>query len=268
LNLSGIAWALGGALRLAIATAVIALVLATTLSGEGAERLATTAYLAGIFAAIALAIQRFLPAAADEPRAISAHAFPAFLAFFFGVAVFLGAGTALVSQPGAEALVFVGCFGLVVLAVLVRSGTVAAANATLVRGGVTVAATRYAAVIGVCALAFAALLPSDPAESVANIAYRLMIAATVFVAASLIAPTRLGLFVQRYYARLFRLLDRLAHEFVFERTASYAAVVGVALLIPASLLPGRYAEPFVIVAFGAAVAATFGVAMECRRLRG
>jgi hypothetical protein len=262
------AWALRRALRFAIATAVVALVFATTLSGEGSERLATTAYLAAIFAAIALVIQRFLPAGSNQERPVGERGFPAFLAFLFGVAVLLGLCSAFASLPGAEAFAIVAGFVIVAVAAMARSGTIATLNAALIRGGAIVAVTRYAVVLGMFGLAITALLPADMARTVADAAYRLTIVAALAIAASLIAPTRAGLFVRRCYAESKRTLDRLARLFRAECAASYAAVVAVAALFSASLFAGPGAEPFAIAAYAAAAAATFVVAVECRRLRG
>lgn len=267
LSRSVLAWALGRALRFAIGTCVVALLLATTLSGEAAERFATTAYLAAIFAALALALQRFLPRTGAEERSAASAAFPAFLSYSIGVVIFLSIVATLASQPGAEVLALVVAFALVLVAVLVRCGTIAALNVTLTRGGRIVAASRYAVVAVVGALALAALLGGDAAESIVRFAFRLTIVATLLIAASLLAPTNAGAWLQKSYAQTVERLDRFAPAFVFERTASYAAIVAVAAMIQASLLPPPFAEPFAITAYVAAAAAAFGVAMECRRLR-
>jgi hypothetical protein len=263
------AWALARALRLTIAIAVIALVLATTLTGAGAERLATTAYLAAIFAAVILVVQRLLPTAADEaPPAQWTAAFPTFLAFIVGVAVLLGTAAALASEPGWEAALFVACIAIVALAVLARVGALAALNAKFTEGGILSGATRYSIAAGVCALALAALLPSDAADAVAEAGYRLLSVGMVLFALSLFATTAAGAAAQRRLAEGARLLDRLAREFVFQRTARAAAIVAALVMIPASVLLAPYSEPFAVAAYVAAVAAAFGVAMECRRLRG
>ncbi|HXO17792.1 MAG TPA: hypothetical protein VN909_06440 [Candidatus Dormibacteraeota bacterium] len=267
LNASAMAWALRRALQLAIATGVVALVFATTLSGEGAERLATTAYLAAIFAAVAIVIQRFLPQS-REAKTRPEHPFPAFLGFFCGVAALLGIVAGFAALPGAEALAVVAGFLIVVVAGLARSGGVVAFNAAIVHGGITVAATRYAVLIGMCALALTALLPPDVARGVAAFAYRLIVVAAVLIAASLIAPTRAGLLIRRRWAGLAQGLDRLAVLFRKERAASYAAAIAVAALITASFFSGSSAEPFAIAAYAAAAVATLVVAVECRRLRG
>lgn len=264
LKSSRVGWVLGHALRLAVATAVISLILATTLQGVGAERLATTAYLAGIFAAIALVVQRFLPA--GEPPAVT-QAFPAFLTFFVTVALIIGVTAILVSDPGAETILIAACLGIVGFALLVRSGSFAALNSLLVRGGGMEAAARYAVGIAVFALILAALLPSGLAGAAANIAYRLLILAALFVGALLIAPTPAGLALRQWFERFRTRFDRLADAFVFKRVASLAAIVAAAVLVVASLLPSPFAEPFAVTAYLAAAFAVVCIAVECRRLR-
>jgi hypothetical protein len=264
LKASHVAWALAHALRLAVATAVIALIVSTTLQGDGAERLATTAYLAAIFAAIVLVIQRFLPPAEPLP---AANAFPTFLTFFVAVAILVGLAAMLVSDPGAETILIVASFAVVALAVLIRSGRLAALNAALVRGGRTEAAARYAVAIAIFALVLAALLPSDLAGGVATLAYRLMVLAALFLTVLLVAPTPAGLYLKERFARLRTRFDLLARALVFERTATSAALVAVAVLIPASLMPTAYAEPLAVAAYLAVAVAMLCIAVECRRLR-
>jgi hypothetical protein len=265
LTRSVLAWVLNRGLRLAIGTCVLALLLATTLSGAAAERFATVAYLTAIFAAFVLALGRFFPAGAEERRAPS-HAFPVFLGYSLGVVVLLSVTAVLVSQPGAEAVALLAAVALMGTLVLVRCGTLAALNAVLVRGGFLVAVSRYAALAIVVTLAFAAALGSD-ADSSAAFAFRLTIVATMAIAASLLAPTGAGLWAQKRYRQTIEELDRLTRDFVFERTAIYGAIVAVAAMVAAALLQQPYGEDFAIVAYLAAAAAAFGVAMECRRLR-
>jgi hypothetical protein len=263
-NAAAVAWALRRALRVAIATAVVALLFATTLSGEGAERLATTAYLAAIFAGVALIVARFLPQPAPE-SAIPERAFPVFIAFLFGVGALVGAGVALASLPGAEALAIIASFALVAVTALARSGSLAALNAALVRYGAVAAVTRYAIALALCALAVAALFGS---EAAANLAYRLAFVAALGLCVTLIAPTRAGLFLRELFARSGSALDRLGDTFSRERIAGYATAIAVAALISAMLLARDEAEPLAIAAWVAAAAATLAVAVECRRLRG
>ena len=264
LNRATFAWAVSRALRLAIGTCVVALILATTLSGSAAERFATTAYLAAIFAAIALAIGRFLPAGAPGESARPGPAFPAFFTYSVTVVLFLSIVAGLVSQPGAEAFALAVCAVIVVTAVLARCGAIAAFNAALARGGLIVAASRYVVLVAVCALAIAALMGGYTADAVVTFAFRLAVVATLLIAASLLTPTKAGVFVQATYHRSIVMLDRLTRAFVFQRTAGYAAAVAVAAIVPAAFLPAAYREPFAIAAYAAALVAAFGVAMECR----
>lgn len=267
LNRATFAWAVRRALRLAIGTCVLGLILATTLSGPAAERFATAAYLGGIFAAVALAIGRFLPSGVPEESARAFPPFPAFLSYSIGVVFFLSVVAGLVSEPGAEGFALAACALLVVVAVLARCGAITAFNAALTRGGVVAAALRYAVLVAVCALAIGALVGGYTADTIATFAFQVAVAATLLIAALLLTPTKAGIFVQKTYVRTIAMLDRLARSFVFERTASYAVIVAIAAIVPASFLPAGHGEPFAIAAYAAAVAAAFGVAMECRRLR-
>lgn len=265
---ASVAWALERALRLAVGTCVVALILATTLVGTAAERLATTAYLAAIFAAAVLAGQRLLRAdLRDDGKRVWAPAFPSFLAFFASVTICLSVLGALVSRPGAEVTVFVGAVALVAAGVVVHAGGIGSAHAVLVRGGALAAVTRYTVVIGIGTLVLIAFLPGYTAEPVAQFAYRLMVVATFLTAVRLIAPTRAGTWMQQSWANTMVMVDKASRAFVFERTATYAAVVAVAAILCASSLPARNAEPFATIAYVAAAVAAFGVAMECRRLR-
>jgi hypothetical protein len=266
LSRSALAWVLARALRLAIASCVVGLLLATTLSGDAAERFATAGYLAAIFAAFALALGRFFPLATAEDRRSRSAPFPIFLAYSIGVVLFLSVAAVLVSQAGAEVLALVVAVALIVTTVLVRCGTVAAFNAALVRGGFFVACCRYAVLIGVLALALAALMGTD-GETVVSVAYRFMVFAALCIAVSLIARTKAGIWAQERYVETIAHLDRLSEAFVFERTAAYAATAAVLAMIVASLLPSMVSGPFAAIAYAAAVAAAFSVAMECRRLR-
>ncbi|MFZ0365573.1 MAG: hypothetical protein WAL67_15330, partial [Candidatus Cybelea sp.] len=102
---SALGWALRGAIGLAIVTCIVALLLAACLSGDASERFATTAYLAALFAAIALAITHFVPQVDRQERpAYSLPAFPALLGCALGIVVFVSVVAVLVSQPGGEML--------------------------------------------------------------------------------------------------------------------------------------------------------------------
>ncbi len=263
--MSACAWALGRALAYAIATAVVALLLATLLSGADAERLATTAYVATIVAALVLAIKWFLRAgSANAPERARGPLFPVIFTFAAGVAAFLLLGAALVSQPGTEVLAVAACFGLIGFAALARGGAIVAFNAKLARGDRLFAATRYAAVAATAALAASALFSSQGAAGFAKLAYVAAVVATLALAASLIAPTRAGAFVRRTYLAGSKLLQDPAGSWVFARTAEYAVATAVAGLILSSLVPAPYAERFAATAYLATLFAALGIGMSWR----
>ncbi len=268
LNASSLSWALGRALRYAIGTAVLALILATLFSGGDAERLATTAYLAAIFAALVLAIKRFLPAsAAEDSPNVRGGVFPAALGFSLLVGVFVLVGSTLVSQPSSEVIAIVACLGLIGVAALVRSGTVAELNVKLARGGGVLTTIRYGVMVAILALGVGALLSSRDAESFARFAYLAMVVATLAVTASLIAPTSAGALLRKWRADLANLLKSSASAWVFERTARYAIATAVIALVVATFLPRPYSERFASTAYLAVLfaALSVGITLFLRR---
>lgn len=265
-----VGWALRGAVGFAIVTCVVALLLAAYLSGDASERFATTAYLAAVFAAVALAITQFVPGTDRQERpARSMPAFPTLLGSALGILVFISVVAALVSQPGGELIALVAGFGLVVLAALVRRGTFGPLNARLAAlrpRSLRVAATHgLAASFG--ALAVAPLLPDDAAGIAAAFGYRLFFVAALLLLWSLLAPTNAGAFARERYARAIGYVDRLARDLLFERLATYAAALAAVAFLTASLLRGAFAEPLATIGYLASIACAIGVAMECRRLR-
>jgi hypothetical protein len=265
-----VSWALRGAVGFAIVTCVVALLLAAYLSGEASERFATTAYLAAVFAAVALAITQFVPGTDRQERpARSMPAFPTLLGSALGVLVFVSVVAALVSQPGGELIALVVGFGLVVLAALARRGTFGPLNARLAAlrpRSLRVAATHgLAASFG--ALAVAPLLPDDAAGIAAAFGYRLFFVAALLLLWSLLAPTNAGAFARERYARAIGYVDRLARDLLFERLATYASALAAVAFVTASLLRGAFAEPLATIGYLASIACAIGVAMECRRLR-
>lgn len=260
LNASSLSWALGRALRYAIATAVLALILATMFSGGDAERLATTAYLAAIFAALVLAIKRFLPASpADDPPKVRGAIFPAALAFALIVGVFVLIGSTLVSQPSSEAIAIAACLGLIGAAALVRSGTVVELNAKLAQGGGVITIIRYGVMVAVLALCASALLSSRDGEGFAKFAYLALVVATLAVAVSLVAPTSAGVALRKWSADLANLLKSSASAWVFARTAKYAIATAVIALVVATFLPRPYSERFASTAYLAVLFAALSV---------
>lgn len=268
---SPVGWALRGAVGFAIVACVVALLLAAYLPGDASERLATTAYLAAVFAAVALAITQFVPGTDRQERpTYSMPAFPTLLGYTLGIVVFVSVVAALVSQPGAELIALAAGFGLVVLTALVRRGAFVALNARLAAAlrprSLRVAATHgLAASFG--ALAVVPLLPDDATGIVAAFGYRLFFVAALLLLWSLLAPTNAGAFARQRYASAIGYVDRLARELLFERLATYAAALAAAAFIAAGLLRGGFAEPLASFGYVASIACAIGVAMECRRLR-
>lgn len=120
---STLAWALRGAIRFAIATCVVALLLAAYLSGADAERFATTAYLAAFFAAASLAIKQFLPEAdRPEQRSSLRPTFVTILRGAAGILVLVCVVAALVAKPIGEGVAIIAGFALVLAAALARNG--------------------------------------------------------------------------------------------------------------------------------------------------
>jgi hypothetical protein len=259
---------LGRAIAYAIATAIAALLCATVLSGSEAERFATTAYLAAIFAALAFTARWFLPADRND-RAPSPPLlpFPAGLTFGLIVTLLLAIGAAFVSDPGAEALIIVFGFGAVGAIALVRAGAARALHDALLRGGRLPATTRYAALAGVLGLAFAAFLQPDGAEALVKTGYFAAVLAAMSVLVSLVGRTRAGGALGQTFARAARLLTTPASEVVFTRTADYAAASALFSVVLAIVVREPNAERFATTAYVAAFFAALALGMKWR-LRG
>lgn len=263
LNRSALSWAVTQLLRFAVGTCVLSLVLATTLSGDGAERFATTAYLAAIAAASALVLRRVLPGDERRQAALSAP-FPVFFGYSVGLVVLLSIVAMLVSNPGGEVLAFAACAALLVAGVLVRRGLLVALQTAMVRGGTLVATARYAVLACVLTFAIAAIVGESAADGLYQAMYAVMIAAALFLCATLISRTRAGAGIAKGYVHA--AAWTAAHPIVFKRSAIYGAATAAAAMLPAAVLPSAYGEPFAILAYAAVVATSVAVAMECRRL--
>jgi len=257
------AWAVSRALRFAVGIGVVALLLATTMSGVAAERFATVAYLAAIAAAVALVAARFLPAP-DDAAPGSQAAFPVFLGYSVGVVAILSAIAALVSEPAAEAGALVACVGLVVFAVLVRCGVVAAFGSATLRGGALAATVRYTVFACLAALVVAATAGGNGDDRVATFAFRLMAAVGALLVVVMFGQTDAGM---RVSAGLAAAVTRLARELAFAKSVRNTAGCAVVAMVVASVLPQPYSEPFAAIAYAAFVAASIGLIAECRRLR-
>lgn len=264
LNVSALSWALRVAVRYSIAIAVVAMLIAIFLPDMDAERFATTAYLAGIFAAVALAATWSVPAGAAQPQRPATRSLGGLLGYAAGFAVLLFAAASLAGDAGAELALFLGCLAAIGITAIGPGRAVAWLHGELVRGGGLAAAIGYSAVVTFCAIVVCALVPSEIAEPFAVLAYAAAFLATVLIAASLFVPTALGAFARSRAASASKTIDQLSADFVFARITNISVVTLVASLGLASLLRRPYSEPFAAVAYVAALSATLGVGMECR----
>jgi hypothetical protein len=261
-----LAWALAGAVRFAVATAVVALVLSTFVQGTDAERFASTAYLALTFAAILLIAKWFVPAARDErPASLRIPTLPVLLASLLGLGAILAAGAGLVADPSAEVRALAYCLAAVGVAAVGRAGVFTRLRATLARGDRLEATIRYATLFSVVALLFAAQLPQQIGDVIAAFAYGGGLVAAVALAFALVAPTPLGSHIRNACGEGLRTIEGLSSDLVFARMIDVSVVTMVASIAVASLFRPPYSEPFAMVAYASALFAALGVGMESRR---
>ncbi|HEV3092219.1 MAG TPA: hypothetical protein VGX91_12340 [Candidatus Cybelea sp.] len=267
MNRSALSWALSGAVRFAVATAIVAMLFAVALPDTGPERFATTAYLAVIFAAIALGARQLVrDDAPQQPQVVRARpSFPTLLGFAIGLTILLVASASFAADPSDEVRLIV--YGLVAIGVAAigRGGAFVWLNARLVSGGRLSAFARYCVVGAVAALSISALVPQALAEPLAVVGYFAALAATMLVAWEVIAPSPFGDLIRASFARGAEGVAQLSADLVFARTIEYATLALIASMGLASLLRRPYSEPFATVGYLAAVFVAVGVAMECRR---
>ena len=238
---AALAWALAGAVRFAVATAVVALVLSTFVQDTDAERFASTAYLALTFAAILLIAKWFVPAGRDErPESLRIPTLPVLLASLLGLAAVLAAGAGLVADPSAEVRTLAYCLAAVGVAAIGRSGAFPRLHATLARGDRLEATIRYATLFSVAALLLASQLPQQIGDVIAAFAYGGSLVAAVALASVLVAPTPLGSRVRNAYGDGLRTIEELSSDLVFARMIDVSVVTMVASIAMASLLRPPY----------------------------
>ena len=254
---------LGRATGYAVATAVLSLAIAALLSGADAERFATTAYLAAIFGALAIAARRFLPDVEPPSRSEDPERpFPAIFKFVVGIIALAGFGASFVFDPVYEAIALAACFGLLGVVALVRAGTVRRTAALLASGGAVAATRRYAVVVCAVALAAAAVLAPQESERYAKIGYALAVIGVVTVAASLLYSAHPRL--QAAVTRVTGMLATPASGSVYSAAATYAgAAAGLAMLF-AIVLPGEQSERLATVGYMAAVFGAVALAAKWR----
>lgn len=253
------------AIGYAVAVLVASFVLAALLSDVDAERFATTAYLAAVAIALALAVRTILPA--REMRiAKSLPPFPAILAYSATTIVLVGIGAAFVADPGAEATIFTGFALLIALLGFIRSGAAARVFGWLVRGGVLSGTINCAALLLVVAIAGAAWATPENAEAPAKLAYAAGLALLAALTVSQFAATRFGRDLRAAAARTGALLVSPASAAVFATAARYSAATFVVSVLLALVSSEPTAERFATVAYIAALFAA-GTAVMTWRLR-
>jgi hypothetical protein len=244
------------ALRYTVGTAVVALIGSTLLPDTDAERLATTAYLAVIFAVVTLTTLHFVSGGvtteAKRPLVVT---FPTVLLSVVLVASVLLVGAALAGQPGAEAFAFLACAAFAAFMALSGGALFRVLHVALAAGGVPAALTRYSALAGIVALLLATTLPPEIRGVVVEGGYWAVVAAAISLSVSLVKRTALGRFVMASF--------KGGPTMTFERMIGYAACACVAALLAAALLP-QNGETLAFSAYVAIVIATIGVAIETR----
>ncbi|HEY2476390.1 MAG TPA: hypothetical protein VGI19_16540 [Candidatus Cybelea sp.] len=268
MNRAALAWALSGAVRYAIATALVALLLTVLLPDVSAERFATTAYLALIFAAIIVAVKwAVFGGVAEGLTRPVVPTFPSVLGFLVGLVIVLMTCAAFVSDPGAELKLIGYCLAAVAIAAFGRARALEWLGAKLSAGGPVAATTRYSAVIGAIALLLSALLPAGIAELLTIIAYGAALVAASTLAWHLAAPAPVRDLILQVWADVSRIVGQFSSEAFCERVITTSLIVLTAAVVMASVLRRPFSEPFATVAYVAAISAAVGVALECLRRR-
>lgn len=268
LKREALAWALTGAIRYAIAIALLAIFLAVLTPDPGGERFATTAYLAAIFVAIVVGTKWLVFRGAGDGLRRPAVTFPRVLGFTTGLLGLLAIVSALVAEPGAESALILYCLAAVALAAVGRAGAFAWIHAKLAGGDRALATIRYSAIVAALALLMNALLASAISEFLSTIAYAAALVGATTLGWRLAAPTALGALVKESWAESSAVVTQLSSDLAFARLINASVIAIAASILMASLLRRPFSEPFAIVAYLGGVFATVGVGMECWRRRG
>jgi hypothetical protein len=252
---SSVVSALRRALRYTAATAIVALIASTLLPEADAERLATTAFLAVIFAVVTLAVLHFVSGGATvEQKRPLVITFPSVLLSVVLLATFILVGAALAGQPGAEAFALLICAVVVAFAALSGAGLFQALHVALAAGGMPAALTRYGVLVAIVALVLAAVMPDEMSGVVVEGACWAVVAVAIFLCVSLIRRIGPGRFSLTGF--------KGARTKSFDWTG-YAAYTCAGALLAAALLP-QNGETLAFGAYLAIVIATAGVAIESR----
>jgi hypothetical protein len=253
---SSVVSALRRALRYTVGTAIVALIGSGLLPESDGERLATTAYLAVIFAVVTLTALQFVPRGATaETKRPLVVTFPAALQSVLLITILVFVGAALAGQPGAEAFALLVCAAVTVFMALSGGSLFRELHVALAAGGVPAALTRYAVLAGIGALLLATILPAEMRGVVVEGAFCCVVAVAILLSVSLLRKVGFGRGVTVGF--------KGRPTMTFERMIGYAAYACAAALLAAALLP-QNGELLAFSAYVAIVVATVGVAIETR----
>ncbi len=254
---SSVVSALRRALRYTIGTATVALLGSTLLPETDTERLATTAYLAVIFAAVTLAALHFVSggATAEQQKRPLIVNFPTALLSVVLVTIVLVVGAALAGQPGAEVFAFLAFAAFTALMALSGAGLFRELHCALAAGSVPAAVTRYGVLVAVVTLLLSTVLPVEMRAVVVEAACWAVVVAAISLSVSLVRKAG--------YWRFAMPASKGGATRIFERTTGYAAWACAGALLAAALWP-QNGDALAFGAYLAIVIATVGVAVEIR----
>jgi hypothetical protein len=255
---SSVVSALRRALRYTIGTATVALAGSSLLPETDAERLATTAYIAVIFAAVTLAALHFVSggAIAEQQKRPLVVNFPTALLSVVLVTFVLLVGAALAGQPGAEVFAFLACAAFTAaLMALSGAGLFRELRFALAAGSVPAALTRYGVLVAIVTLLLSTVVPVEMRAVVVEAACWAVVAAAISLSVSLLRKTG--------YWRIVIAAFKGSPTRIFERTTGYAAWGCAGALLAAALWPEN-GDALAFGAYVAIVVATVGVAVEAR----
>jgi hypothetical protein len=163
--LIGLARALDRGLRAAIGILVLAIAGAVLFPEAQGERLATTAYLAAIFAAVMLFALRCLPKAERLRIDRTERSIAGTIAFWVVVVGALAAAASAAGRLAGEVLVCIACTLVVLAAAIFPIGIAALVHRELAKGGALMVVARYAALASAAGWALSAYVHADNATA-------------------------------------------------------------------------------------------------------
>ena len=191
---SSVVSALRRALRYTIGTAIVALVGSNLLPETDAERLATTAYLAVIFAAVTLAALHFVSGGATASKSgLWSLPFPRLCSRWCSSRSSSWSGLLLPGNRELKGSLFLAlCRVHRAMAAFGGGGLFRTMHVALAAGGVPAALTRYGVLAGVVALLLAMVLPVEMRAVAVEAACWAVVVAAISLSVSLIGKPASG----------------------------------------------------------------------------